>query len=297
MFPMTISYAETDSPTAQRDRALLFRSLHTGADALLLPNAWDVVSARLVEEAGASAIATTSAGVAWSLGAADGDRLGRDRALSLIARVVAAVDVPVTADIESGYADGPDGVAETIEGVLAAGAVGVNLEDAHLGGASPLRPIEEQAERIAAARQAAGAARVPLFVNARIDTYLPAVGDPAVRVQDTLARARAYLAAGADGIFVPGVTDPATVSVLVEGVAGPLNILAGPGAPTVAALAGLGVARISLGSSIAEAAYAVARRAARELLTTGTYESLTGALDYGRLNALLGSRPEGGSTR
>ncbi|MEV6867659.1 isocitrate lyase/phosphoenolpyruvate mutase family protein [Streptosporangium subroseum] len=294
---MTIPYAETDSSTVQRDRSLLFRSLHDGAGALLLPNAWDVASARLIEEAGAAAIATTSAGVAWSLGAADGDRLDRDRALALIARVVAAVDVPVTADIESGYADSPGGVAETIEGVLAAGAVGVNLEDAHRGGASPLRPIGEQADRIAAARQAADAARIPLFVNARIDTHLLAVGDPAVRVQDTLTRARAYIAAGADGIFVPGVTDPVTVSELVEGVAGPLNVLAGPGAPTVATLAGLGVARISLGSSIAQAAYAVARSAARELLATGTYESLTGALDYGRLNTLLGSRPEGGSAR
>jgi 2-methylisocitrate lyase-like PEP mutase family enzyme len=149
-----------------------------------------------------------------------------------------------------------------------------------------LRPLKEQAERIAAARQAAGALDVPLFVNARVDTYLRAVGDPAGRLRETLARASAYVDAGADGIFVPGVTDPETVSALVQGVTVPLNVMAGPGAPDVATLAGLGVARISLGSAIAQAAYAVVRQAAREALTTGTYTALAGALDYGELNGL-----------
>lgn len=168
------------------DEALLFRSLHDADAVLVLPNAWDVASARLVEDAGTAAVATTSAGVAWSLGAADGDQLARDRALDLIARVVPAVDPPVTADIESGYASSPAGVAETIQGVLGAGAVGVNLEDAHHSGRSPLRAVTEQSERIAAARQAADAASVPLFINARVDTYLRQVGDPATRLRETL---------------------------------------------------------------------------------------------------------------
>ncbi|WP_035799784.1 isocitrate lyase/PEP mutase family protein [Kitasatospora mediocidica] len=273
--------------TTLHDKALIFRSLHRGGTPLALANAWDAMSARLVEDAGAPAIATTSAGVAWGLGAADGDRLDRDRALDLIARVVAAVGVPVTADIESGFAKDPDGVAETVRGVLAAGAVGVNLEDALRDGTAPLRAVAEQAERLAAARAAADAAQVPLFVNARVDTYLRAVGDPATRLQATLDRASAYIAAGADGIFVPGVTDLETVSALADGLPVPLNILAGPGAPTLADLAAHGVARVSLGSAVAEAAYAVVRNAARELLTTGTYTSLADPIAYGELNTIL----------
>jgi 2-methylisocitrate lyase-like PEP mutase family enzyme len=267
----------TNSP----NHARLFRALHDGPAVLALPNAWDVASARLVEDAGAAAVATTSAGVAWSLGAPDGDRLDRDRAVDLVARVVSAVDIPVSADIEGGFADGAEGVAGTVRAVLAAGAVGVNLEDADHRGAGALLPVAEQAERIAAARAAAGGG---LFLNARIDTYLRGAPDP---LRETLTRAAAYVAAGADGIFVPGVTDPETIAALVAGVPVPLNVLAGPGAPPVPELAKLGVARVSLGSSIAEAAYAVADRAARELLTTGTYAALAGALDYGRLNALL----------
>ncbi|MFF2510970.1 isocitrate lyase/phosphoenolpyruvate mutase family protein [Streptomyces sp. NPDC058086] len=275
------------------ETALAFRALHTPGRPLVLPNAWNTASARLVEEAGASAVATTSAGLAWDLGTADGDRLDRDRALGAVARVAAAVRVPVSADIESGYAKDAAGVGDTIRAVLAAGAVGVNIEDALYdgeggegddGGRGPLRPVAEQAERIAAARAAADREGVPLFINARIDTVLRGAGG----VGETLERAAAFLAAGADGIFVPGAVDPGTVKSLVAGVEGPLNVLVGPGAPSVAELAALGVARISAGSSIAQAAHAVVRRAARELLSAGTYDSLTGGLDYAELNSVLG---------
>ncbi|MCP3820736.1 isocitrate lyase/phosphoenolpyruvate mutase family protein [Streptomyces sp. A3M-1-3] len=265
---------------AQHAKAVAFRSLHTAATPLPLANAWDVASARLAEAAGAPAVATTSAGVAWSLGAADGDALDRDRALDLIARVAAAISVPVSADIESGFADTPAGVAATVAGVLAAGAVGVNLEDGR-------RAPAEQAERIAAARGAADAAGIPLFLNARIDTYLFGLGAAATRLDDTVSRAKAYVAAGADGIFVPGVADPATIAALAQAVPAPLNILAGPGSPTVAELSRLGVARVSLGSSVAEAAYAVARRATEELLSAGTYTAVSDAVDYHELNTLL----------
>lgn len=163
--------------------------------------------------------------------------------------------------------------------------MGVNIEDALYDGegSGPLRPVAEQAERIAAAREAADKEGVPMFVNARIDTFLRATGDVAA----TLERAAAFRGAGADGIFVPGVVDPQTVTALVEGVEGPLNVLAGPGAPTVAELAALGVARVSAGSALAEAAHAAVRRAARELLDTGTYGALADGLGYGELNALL----------
>ncbi|MFI9766741.1 isocitrate lyase/phosphoenolpyruvate mutase family protein [Streptomyces sp. NPDC052415] len=251
----------------------------------MLPNAWDTPSARVVEDAGAPALATTSAGLAWDLGTADGGRLDRDRALAAVARIVAAVAVPVSADIESGYADDPAGVAETIRAVLALGAVGVNIEDAlYEPGAGPLRPVPEQAERIAAARAAADAAEVPLFVNARIDTFLRGAGG----VEATLERATAFLAAGADGIFVPGAVDPGTVKLLVDGIDAPVNVMAGPGAPTVSELASLGVARVSVGSAIAQAVHALVRRAARELLGAGTYGTLADGADYGELNSLLG---------
>ncbi|HVV18386.1 MAG TPA: isocitrate lyase/phosphoenolpyruvate mutase family protein [Pseudonocardiaceae bacterium] len=242
-----------------RAKARHFHALHHGESALALANAWDVASARLVEQAGGQAVATTSAGIAWSLAAADGDRSARDRALDLIARVVAAVDVPVTADIESGFASNPDGVAETIRHVLAAGAVGVTLKDVGSAARTPLRPTGDQAERIAAARAAADAVDIPLFVNARIDVFVREVGAPDARLSATLERAAAYLAAGADGIFVPGVVDPPTISALVARIPAPVSILAGPGAPGIDELAALGVARVSIGSAIADAACGISR--------------------------------------
>ncbi|WP_328931750.1 MULTISPECIES: isocitrate lyase/phosphoenolpyruvate mutase family protein [unclassified Streptomyces] len=266
-----------------RDRALAFRALHVPGRPLVLPNAWDAASARIVEDTGAAAVATTSAGVAWALGVPDGDLLGRERAVAAVARIAGSVAVPVSADIESGFAEDPAGVADTVRAVLAAGAVGVNIEDALYGGEGVLRSVAEQAERIAAAREAADAEGVPLFVNARIDTFLRGAGG----VDATLERAAAFRAAGADGIFVPGTVEPGTVKELADGIDAPLNVLVGPGAPPVAELAALGVARVSAGSSVALAAYAVVRRAARELLDTGTYGEQTGGLGYGELNSLL----------
>ncbi|MGW2555684.1 isocitrate lyase/PEP mutase family protein [Streptomyces sp. NPDC001635] len=272
------------SETLPGEQALAFRALHVPGRPLVLPNAWDTASARLVEEAGAAAVATTSAAVAWGLGAADGDRLTRADALAAVARIADTVAVPVTADIETGYADDPAGVGDTIREVLAAGAVGVNIEDGLYGPGAPLRPVDEQAERIAAARAAADAAGVPLFVNARVDTYLRGAGG----LGDTLERAAAFLEAGADGVFVPGTFDPVTVKALAEGIEGPLNVLVGPGAPSVAELAALGVARISAGSGLAEAVHGLVLRAARELLDAGTYGGLAGGADYASLNGLLG---------
>lgn len=270
--------------SAQPDNARLFRSLHTRSAPLALANAWDVASARVIESVGAPAIATTSAGVAWSLGSPDGDALARDQALELISRITAAVAVPVTADIEGGYGQDAADVAETVTGVLAAGAVGVNIEDG-------TRTPDELVMRLDAARRAADRAGADLFVNARIDTYLLGLGDPDTRLAETLSRARRYVDAGADGVFVPGVTDSAVIAVLADDIAVPLNVMAGPGAPSVAELGAIGVARVSLGSGVAQAAYAVARRAALELAETGGYRSLADGIGFPELNALLsGSR-------
>ncbi|MFJ5547594.1 isocitrate lyase/phosphoenolpyruvate mutase family protein [Streptomyces sp. NPDC093225] len=285
--PNTTNTTSTTGTTRATDTArtaataAFFHSLHVPGKPLVLPNAWDVASARLVAGAGAAALATTSAGVAWSLGHGDGGHLARDEALAALGRIADAVDIPVTADIEAGYAEDPAGVAETVRRVLAAGIVGVNLEDG-------LRPVAEQTERLAAARAAANAAGVPLYLNARIDTHrlLPA-GTRGRWLPETLERAHAYAAAGADGVFVLGTLRADEVRALVSASPLPVNVSAGPGSLPVAELAAAGAARISAGAALAEAAYGLAARAARELLTEGTTTSLEGGLDYPTLNTLL----------
>lgn len=278
---MTHAPTPTPAPTpAPAERARLFRSLHRTDRPLALANAWDAASARLIEAAGAPAIGTTSAGVAWALGCPDGDALPRERALDLVARIVAAVEVPVTADIEGGYGPDAEGVAQTVTEVLAAGAVGVNIEDG-------TRPPAELAARLTAARDAAGRAGAELFVNARVDTYLLGLGDPADRLAETVRRARRYADAGADGVFVPGVADADTLGALAAQVPVPLNVMAGPGTADVAALGALGVARVSLGPGVAQAAYATVRRAARELYGSGGYGALADGVEFGDLNGLF----------
>ena len=270
-----------------RDKAELLRSLHVPGRPLVLANVWDAGSAVVAARAGAPALATTSAGLAWSLGAADGDRVDRDTALAAVARIAAVVDVPLSADVENGFGADAAGVADTVRAVLDAGAVGINLEDSIWHGdpgTPPLRPVAESAERVAAARAAAEERGVPLYLNARTDVYLRLREEPAAMLAQAVERAAAYLAAGASGVFVPGVTDRETVAALTAAIDGPVNILAGPGAPTVAELASAGVARISLGSDVAVAAYALMDRATRELLTAGTYGAVEGGLDYSELN-------------
>jgi 2-methylisocitrate lyase-like PEP mutase family enzyme len=265
------------------DKAARFRALHT-TPALRLPNCWDAASAAVIAAAGAPALATTSAGVAWSLGRPDGDALDRASAVDAVARTVRAVNVPVTADIESGFGATPKDVAETLAAVAEAGAVGVNIEDTTSEAPGSLRPVADQTERLAAAREGAGP---DLFINARIDIYLAGIGEEADRFDATVARAEAYAEAGADGIFVPGVTDPATITALVKTIRLPLNVLASPGAPAPSELERLGVARISLGSRVASAAYELARRAAVGLFEEDSYDAVAGGIAYGTMNGLL----------
>ncbi|MFJ9611893.1 isocitrate lyase/phosphoenolpyruvate mutase family protein [Kitasatospora sp. NPDC101176] len=268
----------------RQEKARLLRELHRPGDPLVLANAWDAASARLVAAAGARAVATASAGVCWSLGSPDGGGADRDEVLARTAQVVRAVGLPVTADLEAGYAETAAGVGGSVTALLATGAVGVNLEDEE-------RTAEDAAERIAAARAAADAAGVPAFVNARTDVFLRGLGAPEGRLDEAVRRLRAYVAAGADGVFVPGVADRATIAALVAAVPAPLNVLAGPGSPSVAELAELGVARISLGPGLFKAAYAAVRRAAEEVYGTGTYAALDGGLTYPELNELSRQRP------
>ncbi|MEE4544561.1 isocitrate lyase/phosphoenolpyruvate mutase family protein [Streptomyces sp. V4-01] len=254
---------------------------------LVLPNAWDAGSARVIEAAGAVAVATTSGGVSWSAGRGDGQRLSRAEAVAAARRITAAVSVPVTVDAEGGYGPAPADVAATVADLVAAGAAGVNLEDsAAVGG--PLFTVAAQAARLRAARDAAAAAGLPgLVVNARTDVFLFGVGAPESRPAAVLTRSRAYAEAGADGIFVPGLRDLDVLAELCAASPLPVNAMAVPGGPSVPQLAAAGVRRISLGTALAQSAYTAARRAAAELLGAGTLEGLDGVLDFGELNALF----------
>jgi 2-methylisocitrate lyase-like PEP mutase family enzyme len=273
----------------QRAKALTLRSLYTDG-ILVLPNAWDAGSAALIAAAGAQAIATTSAGVSWSLGRPDGQGLTRDEMAAAIARIVASVDLPVTADVEGGYGPAPADVAETVRAAVAAGAVGINLEDSRAPG-GPLFELEDQADRIGAARAAAAEAGLPeLVINARTDVYLFGIGPEDGRFGDVLNRAAAYAAAGADSLFVPGLLDLDVLAELTSRVELPVNVMAGPGAPGIAQLRAAGVRRISVGQAIAQAAYTLARRAAAEALAAGTYDALAGADPFGDINGSFPSR-------
>jgi len=272
----------------QREKAESLLRLHQPGAALLLPNAWDAASARLFEEAGFPAIGTTSAGIAYAQGYRDGERIGRDEMVQVIARIASAVQVPVTADIEAGYGAAPAEVAKTIQDVIAAGAVGVNLEDSTGDPAGLLHPLAAQTARIAAARAEAQRAELPLLINARIDTYLASGGEPQARFDETIHRATAYLQAGADSIFVPFVSDSSLIQRLARAIPGPLNILALPGAPSAPELFKLGVARVSIGVRAMLATMGLVRTIARELHEHGTSAALLrGGYSFAEAEALF----------
>ena len=261
---------ENQAALAERLRAMH----HAPLAPLILPNAWDAASARIIEQAGFPAIATTSAGVAWSLGYPDGERMSRATMLAAVGRIAARVRVPVTADLEAGYGPGPEDAAATATGAIEAGAVGFNFEDATDDTAHPLFAMSQQVERIQAARQAGAAAGVPLVINARTDVYLAQVGAPDTRFAETVRRLAAYRDAGADCLFAPGLSDAATIGALVRELGAPLNILAGPHSPPVRELAALGVARISLGGAVMRAALAFTQRAVTELREQSSFETI-----------------------
>ncbi len=272
----------------RKQKALTFRQLHRGPKILLLPNVWDVASARIVEEAGYPALATTCAGVAFSLGYPDGQKISREEMLARVARISRAVKVPVTADVEAGYGPRPEDAAATAAGVIEAGAVGINLEDGTGDPARPLTDLSLQLEKIRATREAAMKAGVLLVVNARTDVYLDQVGAPEKRYEMALQRGIAYRDAGADCVFVPGVRDADTIAQFVKDLKCPVNILAGYGSPPVAQLEELGVARVSLGSGPMRATLGLLRRMAEELKTAGTYSLLEGAPAHGDINKMMG---------
>jgi len=277
---------------ALREKAERLRDLHHTGRPLILPNAWDAGSAVVFAAAGYPAIATSSAGIAFSAGFPDGERMERAAMLDAVGRIAARVPIPVSADMEAGYGDTPEDVAETVRGVLAAGAVGINIEDGLDGGG--LRDVADQVARLQAARAAADAAGVPLVINARTDVFWQQVGPAEQRLGLAVERLRAYRAAGADCLFVPGRMDLETIKALVEATDLPLNVLGGAGMPAIPELATVGVARVTVGSGPMRAALGVARAIAEELAGPGTYDRILGvAIPYPELNALFAEGPQG----
>jgi len=273
--------------SSQAEKAALFLQMHHKGSSLLLPNAWDIASAKIFEQAGFPAIATTSAGIAFANGYPDGQQISRDEMLGQIKRIIAAVAVPVNADIEAGYGPTPEDVATTVKGVVDAGAAGINLEDNN-GMPNALFGVEAQVSRIKAARQTAGSS---LVINARTDVFLHQVGPENSRLEETLLRAKAYLDAGADSIFIPGVVDKETVEALVQGINAPVNIMAGPGAPSAPELFGMGVTRVSVGVAAMLATMGLVREIANELRAEGTYKQIAAhPYGFGEASGLFASK-------
>lgn len=271
-----------DLPT-QQHRAQSLRALHLAPEVLVLPNVSDVGTARLVEGTGFPAIATSSAGIAWLLGYADGENVSREEMLSMVRRIADGVQIPVTADLEAGYGPAPDAVAETVRGAVAAGAVGLNLED---GGDGALIEPELAVDRVRAARDAARETGVEIVINARTDGFLRLGGGQAV-FAESVRRANAYAEAGADCLFVPGVRDEETIAALAREISGPINILAGSGCPPLLRLQELGVARVSIGALFSLAAASLVKNALSELKGPGTFEFTQVSVLHGAMNALF----------
>src|SRR5579863_8764215 len=285
---VSVQYCSPMTKKTQAELGLQFLELHHGPKILVLPNAWDVASARIFEEAGFPAIATTSAGVAFSLGYPDGQKIPRGEMLAAVRRIAEAVEVPVTADLEAGFGSTPKEVADTAREVIAAGAVGLNLEDGAEEKPDFLVDVSRQNEIIRAVLAAAAGAGVPFVLNARTDIFLYASGPAETRLERAIDRLNSYHAAGAQSLFAPGVKDEETIAQLALGVAGPLNILATVGTPPVAQLQQLGVARVSVGSGPMRATLGFLGRMARQLSEEGVFTLMTeGTLPYADANRLV----------
>jgi 2-methylisocitrate lyase-like PEP mutase family enzyme len=275
--------------SAQAQKAETFRQFHRGPRILILANAWDVASARIIEDLGASAIATTSAGVAAALGYPDGEKIARDEMLDMVARIAAAVRVPVTADFEAGYSTTVEGLAESIKALVSSGAVGLNLEDITGPSESDHVDLATQIKKIETIRDVSRATLgVPLVLNARTDIFLLPIGPEATRFARTVARLRAYRQAGADCVFAPGIKDAAIIAELAKAVDAPLNILLSPGCPTINEMEKLGVARVSAGSGIMRCALGHTRRVAQQLLRGDSHAAmLEGTVPFAEVMQLV----------
>ncbi len=280
--------ASKSQPVDQKTKAMRLRELHHGPAILVLPNAWDVASARIFEQAGFPAIATTSSGVAAALGYPDGQHIKRDEMIEAVRRIAGAVSCPVTADMAAGFGDGSEDGMQTLQAVIEAGAVGVNIDDSTKKGKRKLLDADYQVALLKEMRQLGDALDVPLVINARTDVYLLPGGNAESKVEQAVQRANAYLAAGADCFFPIGASDAQTIAALTRAISGPVNVLAGSKTPSIAELARLGVARVSFGSGPMRAALGYLRAVAQELHDEGTYTRLLqGAISGNELRQLV----------
>jgi 2-methylisocitrate lyase-like PEP mutase family enzyme len=260
--------------SGQRDKALQFREMHHGPSILVLPNAWDVASACIFERAGFRAIATTSSGVAASLGFPDGQQISRHMLVEVVEHMTRVVSCPITVDIEAGFGNTIEEVVETVKSVVTAGAVGINIEDSTKGQEQSLVDVSFQVELLKAIRELALSIDIPLVVNARIDVFLLKKGDPSEQFEEAVKRGKAYQQAGADCLFPIVLSDEHMITGLVQAIDDPINILVGPATPSIHDLAQRGVARVSFGSGMMRATLAHLHHIALELLEHGTCTSM-----------------------
>jgi 2-methylisocitrate lyase-like PEP mutase family enzyme len=272
---------------SQKQKAEEFRSLHKAERILVLPNAWDVPSARVFEDAEFAAIATSSAALAVSLGFPDGERIGKGELFAAVKKIADSISVPLSVDVESGFGATEDQLTDTIRRVITAGGIGINIEDISSFQSKTLVPIENQAERVRMVRRGSDSLGIPLVINARTDAYRFGTGDEGAKLQEAIRRAKAYAEAGADCVYPMGLTERAAITSFVKAVDKPVNIMARKGAPSISELERMGVKRVSLGPGPMYATMGLLRKIAQELKQNGTYESmLSGAITFDELNAL-----------
>ncbi len=276
---------------SQKDKAQDFRGLHHGKRILILPNAWDVPSARVFEDEGFPAVATSSAGLMTSLGYPDGEVMGRDEFVSAVERIARILSVPLSVDIVAGFGKTTKEVVATVKAILKAGGIGINIEDfAHA--TKELFPVERQVENIKAIRRLGDTVDVPLVINARTDALRFGTGDNEAKFEEAVRRATAYREAGADCVYPMGLTEAVFISRFVKELDFPINVMVRKGLPPVSELERLGVARVSFGPGASYAAMGLLRRASKEVLEKGTYDSLVdGAISFDELNSLAVPRP------
>jgi len=271
---------------SQKEKAEDFRALHHGKRMLVLPNAWDVPSARVFEDAGFPAVATSSAGMLVSLGYPDGEVIDKDEFVSAVRRIAGVLSVPLSADIVAGFGKTSKEVLATVKAILKAGAIGVNIED-FVHATKKLYPVERQVENVKAIRKLAETTGVPLVINARTDALRFGEGDEEARFKEALRRALASRDAGADCVYPMGLIDATTISRFVKALDFPINVMVRKGLPPLSELQRLGVARVSFGPTPSYAVMGLLKRAAKEVLEKGTYENLIeGAITFDELNAL-----------
>jgi 2-methylisocitrate lyase-like PEP mutase family enzyme len=278
--------AGTESMSSQANKAEAFRKLHDRKKVLILPNAWDVPSARVFEDSGFPAVATSSAGMMVSLGYPDGEEIPKEEFVSAVRRITRVLSVPLTVDVVGGFGEGPEDVAKTVKSIIETGAVGINIED-FVHATKKLHSVEDQVEKLRELVRLKKSMGVPFVINARTDALRYAAGDDAAKFDEAVRRGIAFRDAGVDCVYPMGLTEGALISKFVAALDFPVNVMVRKGLPTVPELQRLGVARVSFGPSASYAVMGFLRRASKEVLEEGTYSTLVdGAITFDELNAL-----------